>query len=176
MTSGPERRPALKVRVADSLRRDIRAGRYAVESELPTVRALAAEAGVSEGTVKSAQEILKREGVLYGQQGKGVYVGSVPGDDGTGADGETPGAGRDSGGLAERVFELEHQISDLARQPPADAAVREELTRLAGKVGSLEQALTNLYQKSGFDYPHGGAHEDDNTQRNPRNRSARASG
>jgi len=60
-----------------ALRADILVGRLRPGSRLPATRDLAAQYGLSRGTVVSAFEELKSEGYLHGSAGSGTYVSSV---------------------------------------------------------------------------------------------------
>lgn len=60
-----------------ALRGDILGGRLRPGSRLPATRDLAAQYGLSRGTVVSAFEELKSEGYLNGSRGSGTYVSSV---------------------------------------------------------------------------------------------------
>src|ERR1700753_420721 len=60
-----------------ALRTDILAGRLRRGSGLPATRDLAAQYGLSRGTVVTAFEELKSEGYLHGSRGSGTYVSSV---------------------------------------------------------------------------------------------------
>src|ERR1700677_3839835 len=60
-----------------ALRGDILAGRLRRGSRVPAKRDLAAQYGLSRGTVVSAFEELKSEGYLQGSRGSGTYVSSV---------------------------------------------------------------------------------------------------
>jgi GntR family transcriptional regulator len=66
-------RPAY-TQVADALRTDIRQGRYAPGSQLPSYEALMKKHGVSITVVRSAVRELKTEGLVYTHQGKGAFV------------------------------------------------------------------------------------------------------
>jgi GntR family transcriptional regulator len=66
-------RPAY-AQVADTLRADIRAGRYPPGSQLPSYEALMRKHGVSITVVRSAVRELKTEGLVYTHQGKGAFV------------------------------------------------------------------------------------------------------
>lgn len=52
----------------------IAAGEWKPGEYLPVNRQLAAQYGISEGSVRVAIDRLKAKGVLVGHQGKGVYV------------------------------------------------------------------------------------------------------
>jgi GntR family transcriptional regulator len=66
-------RPAY-AQVADILRADIRSGRYAPGSQLPSYEALMRKHGVSITVVRSAVRELKTEGLVFTHQGKGAFV------------------------------------------------------------------------------------------------------
>lgn len=66
-------RPAY-AQVADTLRADIRSGRYAPGSQLPSYEALMRKHGVSITVIRSAVRELKTEGLIYTHQGKGAFV------------------------------------------------------------------------------------------------------
>jgi GntR family transcriptional regulator len=61
-------------RVADDLRRQIKEGALPPGAQLPTVTQLMAGYDVSSTVVKAAINQLKIEGLVVGQQGKGVFV------------------------------------------------------------------------------------------------------
>jgi GntR family transcriptional regulator len=61
-------------RIADDIRRRITRGDWAVGQELPSRRDLAAEYGVHEQTLRLAYNLLRREGILEGEERKHVYV------------------------------------------------------------------------------------------------------
>lgn len=70
----PLERPAsLAARVAKSLREELRHA-YVVGGQLPSEPELAAQYGVSRGTVRQALAVLEREGVIIRRQGAGTYV------------------------------------------------------------------------------------------------------
>src|ERR1700734_3982288 len=60
-----------------ALRAGILGGRLRPGSRLPATRDLAAQYGLSRGTVVSAFDELKAEGYLHGSRGSGTYVSSV---------------------------------------------------------------------------------------------------
>src|SRR5215469_7080428 len=66
-------RPAY-AQLADTLRADIRGGRYAPGSQLPSYEALMRQHGVSVTVVRSAVRELKTEGLVFTHQGKGAFV------------------------------------------------------------------------------------------------------
>ena len=58
----------------DTLKRRIITGRYLPGEKLPSVRELAAEAGINPTTVQRAFSELEREGLIYTQRATGKYV------------------------------------------------------------------------------------------------------
>lgn len=62
--------------LADLLRAEIESGKYQPGSRLPTYRELADEHGVAPMTVQSAFRVLKDEGLISSQQGRGSFVRS----------------------------------------------------------------------------------------------------
>ena len=61
-------------RLADDIIREIEAGRRAPASRLPTVRQLALESGLAQGTVKHVYDVLEAEGFVVKEQGRGTFV------------------------------------------------------------------------------------------------------
>ncbi|WP_111832423.1 winged helix-turn-helix domain-containing protein [Actinomadura madurae] len=62
------------LQIADDLRQQIRDGRLAAGQALPSTAQLRTEYEVSAGVVKAAISVLRTEGLVIGQQGKGVFV------------------------------------------------------------------------------------------------------
>jgi DNA-binding GntR family transcriptional regulator len=62
------------LQIADDLRQQIRDGRLAAGQALPSTARLREEYDVSAGVVKAAISVLRTEGAVIGQQGKGVFV------------------------------------------------------------------------------------------------------
>ena len=58
----------------DTLKRRIVTGRYLPGEKLPSVRELAAEAGINPNTVQRAFSELEREGLIHTQRATGKYV------------------------------------------------------------------------------------------------------
>ena len=58
----------------DTLKRRIVTGRYLPGEKLPSVRELAAKAGINPNTVQRAFSELEREGLIYTQRATGKYV------------------------------------------------------------------------------------------------------
>jgi GntR family transcriptional regulator len=68
-----ERSETMAARVAKSLREELR-HEYIVGGRLPSEPDLAAQYGVSRGTVRQALAVLEREGAIIRRQGDGTYV------------------------------------------------------------------------------------------------------
>ncbi|WP_158963823.1 aminotransferase-like domain-containing protein [Chachezhania sediminis] len=66
--------------VADTIRREIEAGRMPPGSKLPPVRDLAYTLGITPGTVARAYSVLTDQGLLVGEVGRGTFV-ARPKDD-----------------------------------------------------------------------------------------------
>lgn len=64
--------------IAAKLRAAIEQGELLPESKLPSERELVAEFGVSAQTAREAVKLLKNEGLVVGQNGRGVFVRKTP--------------------------------------------------------------------------------------------------
>ncbi|MGH3864313.1 GntR family transcriptional regulator [Actinokineospora sp.] len=64
--------------LADVLRGRVRTAGYAPGSQIPSERDLVAEFGVSRPTVRQAIELLRNEGVLLAEHGRGIFVRPIP--------------------------------------------------------------------------------------------------
>ncbi|MFF5265436.1 winged helix-turn-helix domain-containing protein [Actinomadura viridis] len=106
------------LQIADDLRAQVADGRLSPGDALPSTAQLREQYDVSAGVVKSAISVLRTEGLVVGQQGKGVFIrdrSSVE-PPATSPAGDTPimeqlaevlGAVRD---LGERVARLEESM------------------------------------------------------------------
>ncbi|TDD73487.1 GntR family transcriptional regulator [Actinomadura darangshiensis] len=119
------------LQIADDLRKQITGGQLEPGQSLPSTAQLCAEYEVSAGVVKAAISVLRTEGAVIGQQGKGVFVRDQSDTDarptsqaGPAADGddvtmkqltEVLAAVRD---LGERVARIERSV--FPEPPPAD--------------------------------------------------------
>ena len=75
----PVGRPAYQAVGAD-LRRRVAAGEFPVGSAIPSTAKLTEAYGVSITVVRAAVSLLRAEGLLTGQPGKGVFVRATPED------------------------------------------------------------------------------------------------
>src|SRR4051812_39022928 len=89
------------VQVADGLRAAIRTGELAPGVRLASGRELASQWGVALMTLQKAIDLLRDEGLVYSQQGRGVFVA---------ADGKVPPTDELTA-LRETVENLERRLS-----------------------------------------------------------------
>ena len=113
-------RPAY-AQLADTLRADIRAGRYAPGSQLPSYETLMKHHGVSITVVRTAVRELKTEGLVLTHQGKGAFVRDPLPEPGQ------PSPGQGSQAFQALMAEVRALHADLDR-------FDERLTRLEGLV------------------------------------------
>lgn len=64
--------------IAADIRRRIEAGEWAVGEDLPSRTSMAAEYGVHAQTMRLAHQMLRRQGILEGEERKRVYVAHPP--------------------------------------------------------------------------------------------------
>lgn len=64
----------LYLRLFESLRQEIVQGRRAAGERLPSIRALAAQLGVSTGTVRHVYDLLARQGLIESREGRGTFI------------------------------------------------------------------------------------------------------
>lgn len=62
------------LQIADAIRAAIAAGVYRPGEPLPSLRAMAIELHVNPNTVQRAYDALDREGMVYTQRGRGIFV------------------------------------------------------------------------------------------------------
>ncbi|MEV4104163.1 GntR family transcriptional regulator [Nonomuraea sp. NPDC049649] len=98
-------RPAY-LQIADDLRAQIRGGSLAPGMPLPSTTKLAEQYGASLSVVKLAVGVLRTEGLVIGQQGKGVFVRDAD---------ELPPPVK-AGDVAEEVAELRATVQDLSKR------------------------------------------------------------
>ena len=77
-SSNALKRRTLAEQLADALREDILAGRWAAGAALPTEPELAAQFGVSRAVVRDGTRLLIAQGLVEAQHGRGVYVTASP--------------------------------------------------------------------------------------------------
>ena len=62
------------LQIAEALRAAVAAGVYRPGEVLPSLRAMATEVHVNPNTVQRAYDELEREGLIYSQRGRGLFV------------------------------------------------------------------------------------------------------
>ncbi len=74
MNINPRSHVPLYLQIADGIREAVAAGVYRPGESLPSLRALSLEVQVNPNTVQKAYDELAREGLIYAQRGKGLFV------------------------------------------------------------------------------------------------------
>jgi GntR family transcriptional regulator len=70
----PRSHVPIYLQIADEIRATVAAGVYCPGDALPSLRAMAVETQVNPNTVQRAYDELEREGLIYSQRGKGLFV------------------------------------------------------------------------------------------------------
>lgn len=96
------------LQVADDLRTQIRTGALQPGAQLPSMTQLRQRYGVSNTVVRDALNELRRDGLVVGQQGKGVFVQPI-GESMTSAG----GGGDDSAELRREIADLQRRVGAL---------------------------------------------------------------
>ena len=133
-------------RVMDDLRRKITAERFKVGEPIPSTASLTEVYGVSSTVIRRAVSELTREGLLYGQPGKAVFVQAKPED----VHQEQVTLER----LAQGLASVQNQVDSM--QTPDRKALedlRGELSELRNTVDVLQSQLINLFARLGQPYP-----------------------
>ena len=108
--------------IAADIREQIRSGRLAPGDKLRTVRSLAADYSVAQGTVGAAMEVLRAEGLVDTVQGKGSVVVAVPGE--VPADPDVAKLSAELAELRETVRDHDVMLKDLYQRVPGPHARR----------------------------------------------------
>ena len=74
MNIDPRSHIPIYLQIVDAVRSAIAAGVYRPGETLPSLRALALELHVNPNTVQRAYDELEREGLVYSERGKGLFV------------------------------------------------------------------------------------------------------
>ena len=74
MQIDPRSHVPIYLQIADGIREAVAAGIYRPGEALPSLRALALEVQVNPNTVQKAYDELAREGLIYSQRGRGLFV------------------------------------------------------------------------------------------------------
>lgn len=111
--------------IADELRTKIRNGRLPAGSQLPSTSEMMRTYDVSSTVVKAALNQLRLEGLVIGQQGKGVFVRDVKAMPGQDASEEYTALTRQLAEFREQLKQLNDRVARLEdggrgrRRPPA---------------------------------------------------------
>jgi len=70
----PRSHVPIYLQIADEVRAAVAAGIYRPGEVIPSLRVLAIDLQVNPNTVQRAYDELEREGLIYSQRGKGLYV------------------------------------------------------------------------------------------------------
>ena len=74
MKIDPRSHIPIYLQIADGIREAVAAGIYRPGEALPSLRALSLEIHVNPNTVQRAYDELAREGLIYAQRGRGLFV------------------------------------------------------------------------------------------------------
>jgi GntR family transcriptional regulator len=74
MEIDPASHVPIYLQIADGIRAAVAAGVYRPGEAVPSLRAMATAARVNPNTVQRAYEELEREGLIYSQRGRGLFV------------------------------------------------------------------------------------------------------
>lgn len=110
--------------IADELRTKIRNGRLPAGAQLPSTSEMMRTYDVSSTVIKAALNQLRLEGLVIGQQGKGVFVRDVKGTPGQDASDEYTALTRQLAEFREQLKQLNDRVARLEgnggrRRPPA---------------------------------------------------------
>jgi GntR family transcriptional regulator len=130
MNIDPSSHVPIYLQIADAVRAAVAAGVYRPGESLPSLRAMAIQVHVNPNTVQRAYDALEREGLIYSQRGRGLFVAergtasaqSMAGDGVRRAFDEAIRAGNVAGMSAEQVqtiFEaaLQRAAQDGSKRP-----------------------------------------------------------
>jgi GntR family transcriptional regulator len=110
------------LQVADDLRTQIRTGALEPGAQLPSMTQLRQRYGVSNTVVRDALNELRRDGLVVGQQGKGVFVRPT-GESATSANGD---GGDDSAELRRELADLQRRVGALESRLQMDDSGRQQ--------------------------------------------------
>ena len=118
MRIDPNSHVPIYLQIADGIRAAVAAGVYRPGEVLPSLRAMATELHVNPNTVQRAYDELEREGMVYSQRGRGLFVAergatfaqSLAGDGVRRAFDEAIRAGQLSGMTAAEIQDIFHVV------------------------------------------------------------------
>ena len=130
MNIDPSSHVPIYLQIADAVRAAVAAGVYRPGESLPSLRAMALEVHVNPNTVQRAYDALEREGLIYSQRGRGLFVAergtasaqSMAGDGVRRTFDEAIRAGQIAGMSTEQVqsifaVALQHAAQDGSKRP-----------------------------------------------------------
>lgn len=112
-------RPAY-VQVAADLRHQIRTGMLPVGAQLPSMAQLSATYSVSSTVIRDALSELRRDGLIVGQQGKGVFVQQADGASVTPAGDDLRARMDEVAAMVRRIDERVTRLESTVEQPNSD--------------------------------------------------------
>ncbi|MCP3021159.1 FadR/GntR family transcriptional regulator [Cupriavidus basilensis] len=128
-------RPAsLAARIADALRADIAAGRFAAGARLPAEAALGETFGVSRPIVREAIAQLKADGLLVTRKGSGAYVSDMPGGQVWRMPPELQG-----GPTPAQLFELRMVVECACAEMAAQRRTEEDLQAIRAALAAMRE-------------------------------------
>lgn len=74
MNIDPSSHVPIYLQIADAVRAAVAAGVYRPGESLPSLRAMAIQVQVNPNTVQRAYDELERDGLIYSQRGRGLFV------------------------------------------------------------------------------------------------------
>lgn len=133
MTERPGRTEAKYRQIAGHFRAAIERGDLKPEDPLPSQPEIQDKFGASMGTVVNALEMLRREGLVRTEHGRGTFVLKRP---------------EPEPDVTAQLEELRSEVGDLREQVATggDGQVLE-------RIGTIEANLMDLYGKLGYEYP-----------------------
>ncbi|MYK32235.1 MAG: FadR family transcriptional regulator [Boseongicola sp. SB0670_bin_30] len=134
----------LSTRVAEHLSREIRSGRIAPESRLPTEHDLARELGISRNVVREALSQLRADGLVYVRQGAGSFALAPEDSKVIRLDPMSLGEASDLGQLFELRSVLETEAAGLAATrigPDGLAVLAHALDRMQGSERTRDDSV-----------------------------------
>lgn len=139
MTDAAER--ALYQQVARDLRAQISSGDLGIGDAIPSTEKLKQQYGYSVTVVRRAVDILRTEGLLESQPGKGVFVKATPA--------QTENDKVTVEDLTQQVADLRAEVRDLTARVQEGQQVQD----LASQLAELRSAVELLYSRLGHRYP-----------------------
>lgn len=74
----PDARKAPYLQLADILRGRVASGEVEIGRRIPSMTEIEAEYGLSRNTIKKAFDVLKAEGIVEAEPGRGLFVVRIP--------------------------------------------------------------------------------------------------